>query len=464
MQKKLPLAALALSLLLVGAGCAIGGGGGGSVPLTPVTLEYWRTDDDPETMQPIIDAYKKIHPNVEIKYVKMQKESANRNLLEAFAENRGPDLFSIPVTELHSWLSKIAYVPKETAVVTQTVNAQKKIVNAKVKTPGMTILEMRKAYVEGVTKDVIIPLSEKEGVAPTDRIFGLPFSFDTLALYYNKDLLRKANIEKPPVSWRDLQEQAVRMTILDEQGGIKQSGAALGTANNVAHYVDLLTAIMAQNGADIVDSDYGFVEFNRYTEDTRDRIYPPGLEGLLFYESFANPGTSTYTWDASLPYSLDAFVTGKTAFYFGFPTDMKTIRERAPKLDFALAPLPQIDPSRTKNIANYPVEVVSKKTAHPDEAWDFLQFAARQEQVASYLAASKRPTALRSLIQQQMTDPDVAPFVGQNLTAFAWYRGKDYEVVKKAFADLIAARPTIEDPDYQRFVSDAVGVINSSIQ
>lgn len=463
MKKHLPLAALALSLLLTGAGC-FGGGGSAVAPPKPVTLNYWRTEDDAEAMQPIIDAYRKIHPNVDIVYRKLQKETADRTLLEAFAESRGPDIFSIPVTHLRPWLSKISYVPKETAVATQTVNAQKKIVTTKVKTPGMSIIDMRRLFVEGVTKDVIVPFREKEGAPEVDRIFGLPLSYDSIALFYNKDLLRKATIEKPPVSWRDLQEQAVRMTVLDEQGGIKQSGAAIGTAKNVAHYVDLLSAIMAQNGAVMAEEYYGYAQFDHYTEETRDHAYAPGLEGLLFYESFANAGTPTYTWDSSLPGSLDAFVTGKTAFFFGFPSDIKTIRDRAPKLDFGIAPLPQIDPSRPKNAANYPIEVVSKKSAYQDEAWDFLQFAARQEQVVSFLSATKRPTALRNLISQQLTDPDIAPFVGQNLTARSWYRGNDYAVVEEAFAEMIEARPTIEEPDYQRFISDAVAKVNSTFR
>ncbi|MEY4744119.1 MAG: hypothetical protein RL272_64, partial [Candidatus Parcubacteria bacterium] len=154
----------------------------------------------------------------------------------------------------------------------------------------------------------------------------------------------------------------------------------------------------------------------------------------------------------------------KSAFFFGLPSDIKQIRERAPKLDFGIAPLPQVDPSKPVNVLHYPVEVVSKKTAHPDEAWDFLQFLASDEQVGPYLTAAKRPTALRSLVQGQLTDPDIAPFAGQVLTGKNWYRGNDYGKVQEAFTQMIETRPTIEHPEYYSIVSNGIMLINGTFR
>lgn len=467
MRKLLSFAVL--TLLLTGAGCAIGGGGGSTTPPKPVTLEYWRIQDDQDTMAEQIAAYKKLHPNVDIVYRKMREEDYEKILLEAFAENRGPDIFSIPNSWMGGWRAKILPIPKEFTISTQTVNAEKKIVTVKQKKPGMSILDMRNRYIEGITKDLIVPIVEQVGKPAVDKIWGIPLSADTLALFYNRDILRKGNFEKPPATWRDVQEYATKLTVretADNQPSdvIKQSGAAIGTAKNVSNFVDVVAALMQQNGAVLADEFTGGATFSEFTPETEDKLYPPGVEALMFYQSFAQPYSPNYSWNDSMPLSFDAFLAGSTAFYFGFPSDIQKIRDRAPKLDFGLAPLPQVDPSKPSTILHYPVEVVAKQTDTPDEAWDFLHFLASEEQVATFLTAAKRPTALRSLIGGQLTDPDIAPFAGQVLTARAWYRGSDYGKVEEAFTYMINFRPTIEEPDYWPIVANAAGMVNTTMR
>ena len=461
MRNKSLITAAFAALLFIGAGCGIAGS---TVQIKPVTLAYWRTDDDPTAFRPIIEAYQKIHPNITINYTRLRPDEYERKLLEALAKNRGPDLFSIPSVWLSGWQERILPLPKETVIPTRTVNAQKQIVTIKQKNPTLTILAARNAFVEGVTRDIIMPYQPDPVKPAENKIFGLPFSFDTLAMYYNKDLLKKANIEKPPATWKDVQDQSQKLTILDKDNiAIKQTGAALGGAKNILYNVDILTAIMVQNGAIMAD-DGGYAYFNVPTPATSDHLYPPGAEALMFYQGFANQGTSTYAWNQDMPISLDAFVSGKAAFFFGYPIDMIKIRDRAPKLDFGIAPIPQIDPGQPKNVPNYPIEVVSKKTKHADEAWDFLQFAAGADQISGWLSAVKRPTALRGLIQSLLTDPDLAPFAGQVLTANSWYRGKDYSKVQDAFNTMILTRPTIERPDFQTFVSEAAAAVNDTFR
>jgi ABC-type glycerol-3-phosphate transport system substrate-binding protein len=164
-----------------------------------------------------------------------------------------------------------------------------------------------------------------------------------------------------------------------------------------------------------------------------------------------------------MPPSLDAFIGGRTAFYFGYPYETTEIRTRAPKLNFGIAKLPQVSPSKPKNIAVYPVEVVSKKTADPDIAWDFLQFTAAPERASQFLIASKRPTSLRALIGDQMQDPDIEPFAGQLLTAESWYKGSDYRKVEDAFRLMINTKPTVQQPDWYHIISPAIGTVNSTI-
>ncbi|MEK9152670.1 MAG: extracellular solute-binding protein [Patescibacteria group bacterium] len=456
------IAILLLPLLLVGAGCL-----SGSQPtLKKINLTYWRIQDEPDALAASVAAYGKLHPNITIDVKKFREEDYERMLLEALAEKRGPDMFSIPNTWLRGWQKKLLPAPKETTITTQTVNAQRQIAVVNQKSPAITFRDLTIGCVEAVSKDVIFKtIAEPEATPPVkaeDKIWGLPLSVDTLAMYVNRDLLKKANIEKPAVTWTELRDQTIKLTIRQDNA-IKQSGAALGLADNIKYLTDIMAALMMQNGAVMAD-DSGYPKFHVFPADRGDAEFPPGVEAYLFYKSFSTPGSVNHSWDAALPNSLDAFVTGRTAIFFGFPADAAVIQARAPKLDFEVAKLPQIDPGKVFNVADYPVEVVSKQTAHPDESWDFIQFIARPEQVAAYLQKTRRPTALRALIASQLTAPDVAPFADQLLTAKSWYRGKDYAKAQAAFSEMINFVPLELDPKYGDIVGRAAAKVGDTLR
>lgn len=457
---RLPLAAALIALALLGAGCLPGGG---QTTLEPITLAYWRADDDVSAFTDASLAYRALHPNVTIEFKSFRAEDYERELVEALAEDRGPDLFSIPNVWLRGWRQRILPLPKETVIPTPRTDDRGRTAVVTVKTPSMTIRRLRDDYVDVVATDVIAPtIPSKEGEQPQEAVWGLPLSADTLALFVNRAALRKASITAPATTWRELQEHVEKLTLRDQAGNVTFSGAAIGGSKNVRHATELLTAIMSQNGSQMTD-DRGFATFERSPAGFQGSI-PPGLEALLFYQGFATPGTTNFTWDAGRPDSLEAFVTGGTAYYFGFPSDLPRIRARAPRLEVGVAPLPQIDPSRRINVAKYPVETVSKKTKHPNEAWDLVQFLNASEHADKILAAIKRPAALRALIPDQIALPDVSIFAGQVLTARSWYRGNDYSAVERAFAKMIDARPSAERPEYGPIISAAVSAVNATVR
>jgi len=451
-MRKLALSTIALSLIFLGVSCL----GGSDVQIRAISLEYWRIDDSPDTLVPVIEAYKNAHPNVTVNVRSFRADEYEKSLLEALAEDRGPDMFNLPNVWMEAWKGKMLPLPEKTTIPTQVVDSErKKLVAVNLESKTISVREVRNEFVEAVEDDVVmLTIPEERGERPTDAIWGLPYSLDTLAIFYNVDLLRQADIEEPPDTWKKLQDQVKKLTIYDDDDNIEQSGAAIGTAQNVRHYTDIISAIMMQNGAVMIDEN-GRIEFDRMPAGLGERTYTPGVEALIFYQAFGRPTSSLHTWDNTLPDSMDAFVSGKTAFYFGYPYDRVKIQERAPQLNFDVAELPQVNPSVVRNVAHYPIEVVSAKTAHPNEAWDFIQFAAEADNVRDFLAATDRPTAQRSLITEQLTDPEARPFVAQVLTAESWYDGEDWAEIEEIFGTMIETYPTIEDPSYQKIINEA---------
>ncbi len=402
--------------------------------MQPVTLNYWRVWDGPDDFQDIISAYQTLHPYVTINYRKLGYDEYEAALVDALAEDRGPDIFSVQNTWVRRYQTKIAPLPETISMVYPvTKGAIKKEVIPELRTSrSITITDVKNNFVDTVYGDVVLP---KEG---KNYVYGLPLSVDTLAMFYNKDLLNNAGIAELPPYWnKDFQQDVKKMTKQDSKGEIIQSGVSLGGSSNIERSSDILSALMMQNGAIMMDDNS--VTFNQIPAVFRDRGYNPGMEAIRFYSDFANPAKEVYTWNGTLENSLQRFINGKLGIFFGYSYHLPTIVAQAPKLNFAVAKFPQIEGNTTEaNVANYWVETVSAKSQHQNEAWDFVQFmTTKPDQAKTYLDRTKKPTALRSLIPGQLENDELKVFASQLLTARNWYRGRDVVAAEKAMNEMI---------------------------
>lgn len=429
-------AALALILVTAGLGCKFQSKTVREAT-KPVELTWWRVFEDADTVSPIIEEYRRVHPNISINFRKLRFEEYERELIDALAEDRGPDIFTFQNTATAKYQSKLLPLPANITLGYQVLKGTiKKEVVTEVRTErALRPDQVRNLFVDQVGKDVIQSYQDPTTGTVAERIFGLPLGLDTMVLYYNKDLQNAAGISLAPKRWDEFLDNVELLTKRDTQGKITLSGAAIGTANNVERATDILSVIMMQNGT--VMEENGGVLFNS-VPPSWDKPESPGLQALRYYTDFANPTKTAYSWDDSMPNSLDAFVNGTAAYFFGYAYHLPIIRARAPKLNFSWAKLPQIDPANEVNFANYWVEGVSNKTTHPNEAWDFLQFAASKDtNAAKYLDVAKKPTALRSLVNSQIEDPDLSIFASEVLTAKSWYQGKDPAAAESAIKEMI---------------------------
>lgn len=398
--------------------------------IKPINLVYWRPQDGQDAFGAIIQGFKALYPHVSITYQQVRPEEYEQALLEAWAEDRGPDIFSIPNTWLGKYQTKILPLDLSGELVvgrqitTGTIKKEQKIIEEKQKAPSLR--DLRENFVETVSKDLVID----------NRIYGLPLSLDVLSLYYNRDILNSAGIVDPPQDWQEFVNDVNVITIQDNQGDFLRAGVALGSSQNVENLTDILSLLMMQNGTSMATQSGGAI-FNQPLVD--DPGYFPGQEALKFYTSFANPYQEIYTWNDQMPNSREAFIQGKAAFIFGYSDYLSSIKEQMPKLNFDIAPMPQISGSlKEVNYTRYWLETVSKKTQHPQEAWVFILYATQAQNAQTFVERTKRPTAHRALIEKQLEDFDLAPFVKGVLTAQTWYRGKNYSLVEGAFQEMVA--------------------------
>ncbi len=397
---------LAGGLALLGAGCVRVGPGKGP------KLSVWGVFDDAATMQPLIDAFSKAQRKTRttVEYTKKSPPDQYEEILRtALAEDRGPDVFLLHASWVPRWENALLPSPPD----------------------QVPVRLVRGEFVETVANDLIVD----------GRVVALPLFVDSLALYVNQDIFNAAGIPRPPTTWAQVQDVVRRTTKFNssDAGQIDQHGVAIGAGRNVNRAPDILSALLLQNDTPLFD-ERGQIDFGDQ---------PAAQNALRFLTDFANPSKDVYTWQIASDYSLDAFAEGEAAMMVNYSYHRPTIRRKNPRLNFTVAPLPQLDPDPKKHLtyAGYWAFAVSRKTTNPDAAWDFVRFITGTQPARTYLKASGYPPARRDLVEESLNDPEIGVFARQALTARTW-RQPDNRVVDRVFTeildDVVTGRDTVE--------------------
>ncbi|MEN9558251.1 MAG: hypothetical protein RL141_620 [Candidatus Parcubacteria bacterium] len=445
---------LALVLVFVGQGCTKGPSPQARALSQRVIIAVWGVGDDIDAYQSLFDQFRKGHPYVEIQFKRFRLEEYEEALLNAFAEDRGPDVYLIHNTWTDKYLPKITPAPPTVTHALQVasgggVGGQSVTIEVQtVRTPSPRAV--RDEFPEVVAKDVIREVdvsTTPDQRVMEERVLGLPSSIDTLALYYNKGLLNAAGIPTPPETWDEFQAQVKRLVRYGQDGAILRAGAGLGLGMNVERAADIIAVLMMQNRTEMTneDGDPTFTQVPRTAQGGR--VEAPGLQALRFYSDFANPAKEVYTWNAEQPNSLEAFMQGTSAFFVGYQYHLPLIRARAPRLNMGIAPLPQIAGNEEVNFANYWNWTVAKKTKSPDLSWLLVNEMTSRENVKTYLDYAKHPAARKALLSDQYEDEEIGVFATQVLTARSWFRGVDPRAAERALIEMLEKAPAAESAD-----------------
>lgn len=417
MKRLAQVVLLAVSALaLVGLGCRNRAGNGAS-DLGGQPLVVWGLWQESAWMEPVVKAFED-QTGVKVEYKKIASVATyEKMLLEALAEGRGPDVFVIH----HTWVEGKRGImsPAPADVITER--------------------QVRDEFVPVVADDLV-----RDGY-----VYALPTSVDTLALYYNQDLLASAGIASPPTTWTEFQRDVEKITQVTRLGIIDQSAAAMGTAANVNRAPDILQLLMLQSGISIVDN-------QGRSDVAADTI---GQRALTFYTDFSNKSKQVYTWDLSRDYSIDAFAEGDTAMMLNYSYHIPTIKAKNPRLRFNIAPAPQIADSGTnsKSFASYWPFAVSNSSRSPQVAWQFVRFMTSAQMSTVINQQQMSPPARRDTVAAAQSDPQLGVYADQALTAVSWPR-VDIVATDAIFNTMIddVATGTTNIPDAIRKLKDQI--------
>lgn len=355
-------------------------------PIKDITLTMYGLWESEELLKPAIDEYKKLHPNVTVKYEFNRSTNYRSKVQTRIANNdpQKPDIFILHNSWLPMFVNDGLLAPAPSDV--------------------MSFAEFSQSFYPIV----------KESLSANNQIYALPRGIDGLALYYNPSLLESKGINVP-TNWQELTEAAGAAAEVSEDGKIQVAGLAIGMTGNVDNWSDILGLMFLQlPGASL------------------EKPNDPEGQGAEVLRYFTDLPTGKFTqgkklWDKTMPASTDAFAENRLAFYIAPSWRASELRQKNPELQFGIAPMPQLPDRPVVNWGTFWAYGVSSTSQYSKEAWEFVKFLTSADtQVLLYREASKArlfglPYSRVELKDQVKRDPFVGPFINQAETYKSWY-------------------------------------------
>ena len=321
-----------------------------------------------------------------ISYVEKPAETIETEFTEALAQGIGPDL--IVITQDKFWKNK----PKLTVISYNSISER----------------DFKVTFVE-----------EGELFLDQDGVFALPLSIDPLVLYYNRDLLSAAGQARPMDYWDEIYAAALNLSKKDAAGNLISSVIALGEARNIPHAKDILSLLLLQAGTPIT----GFVgrELRSQVSANFDLPVSPGEAALDFYTQFSNPTKVYYSWNRSLIDAQTHFTSGDSAYYLGFASELRVLKNKNPTLNFAVSAVPQSRVSgKTITFGRLRGVSISRGTENPSVALAVATKLVSKEAARSLSEILGLPPARRDLLSDTQTDAVLSVFYDAALQSKGW--------------------------------------------
>lgn len=231
------------------------------------------------------------------------------------------------------------------------------------------------------------------------KLYGLPWVLSPKALLYNKRMFREAGLDpdRPPRTWDELREYALKLTKKDAAGRLTQLGYA-----EVSDFREYLW----QSGGDMLTADMRHAAFQSplgvktlgYWVDTMDAECG-NFEAL-------NAFGAQFSGAAS-----DSFGMQKVAMRLDSPFRIPDLKRYFPNLEYGVTSVPSSRDHVIEVVGNS--LVIPRGSRHKEAAWEFIKFASTKEQLLAVCAQSGRlPARISAAMDPSYTnDPLLGPYV-----------------------------------------------------
>ena len=404
----------------IGAACMVGIGIIAAIPAAraaDVTITF-RFNDTEAEVKGAIDDFEKLNPDIHVKLQRIGWADARNQFLREAAVGAGPDVVHVAQV----WVKEMG-----------EAGAALKLDDLLAKNPP------KNGFDDFMAGD----LATYDG-----HVYGLPWTTDTWALVYRRDLLKQAGINDLPTTWKELRDDSAAVYKKTGKAGF---GYPAGSASSGAIWFLANFYWWSHGNALIVKKDDGSYGLGLTVGDV--------VDCMKYYKSYIdngdNPKSNLAASNAHDPSIMQAMVTGNQAIAAMPPNTYKEVMKAYAEANpgkpqpFVSGPFPHTK-STNSSMFGGRMLIINANSKHVDADWKFVKFMASAKVFASYYTTQF--PAQKSLIKNVDFGPTMKGFAEQLQHARTWGAystgpvpiGTMWNLTDRAFGSALSGQQSVE--------------------
>ncbi|PWW20459.1 carbohydrate ABC transporter substrate-binding protein (CUT1 family) [Cytobacillus oceanisediminis] len=357
-MKRLAIAGILTVLLLsLITGCNSSAGTSSNSDSDTIELRFfhrWPTEPKKQYFEKAVKEFEELHPNIKIKTEAVLNDSYKEKIRVVLGSKNPPDVY-------FSWSGEFAYnfVRADQALdLTDYINSD---------------TEWSGEIIESQFKPFTLD----------GKTYGIPWSTDGKAFFYNKKIFKDLNLE-PPSTWSELIEVSEKI----KEAGITPITFGSKAPWTISHYIGSLNELIVPE--DVIAKDY---DPNNPEGDFSHPGYVTALEKFMELEPYFNKGVNSVDHQ----YSRELFNGGKAAMGYFQLAEIGLIEPSLGE-DLGVFNTPGIEggEGNPNSITAAPEGImISSKTKHPEEAMEFIKFLTSKEKGTEQLKEVSEYSAVK---------------------------------------------------------------------
>lgn len=317
-----------------------------SAASTTSTLVLWHTfgDDRAQALDDLTTEFHKIYPDLAIQSVYVGgHDDLTKQMTAALALGNPPDIVLADRRQIAEFAAQGGLEPLDTWMSDSELGLSK---------------QDRADYYRGALTLGKFPTLD-------NLTYGFPFTSEPLVLFYNADLLKTANLNRPPNSWEQFTTDAAAVT--------QDNTYAWAMDANTATF----EAILASRGSALLTNAEDHALFQERA----------GLATLQLIADLNEGGLAVLA--TSEDKAQRAFGSGDVAFYMGWLSEIGALqqaqKDNKHTFDIGVGPMPQLDPTSPWLLTRGDLFGISKTTKEREHnAWFFIRWITAPTQSARW--------------------------------------------------------------------------------
>jgi multiple sugar transport system substrate-binding protein len=303
---------------------------------------------------------------------------------------------------------------------------------------------------DGVKASDFYPALINPFTCTSGQVYGLPKDWDSLGVFYNKQMFQAAGLSFPSAgwTWNDMQTDAQKLT---KNPGSPNSVYGVVLSADLSRWGAFLLA----NGGTVLNKDGTQATFNNST----------GIDTLNFYASFLKNKTGVLPTTVGAPWNGDAFGKQRAAMAIEGGWLIPYMASTYPSVQYGIAPLPMAPNGKQADLTFTNAWSAYSGTKYPEAAWELIKYMTGTTVQTSNLNAGFALPTLKSLSNASYfsTHPDFKTLFDAAPYSYADYYGPQDSAIHNDLANALQ-EVMLGKQDAQTALNNAASQVDSSLQ